>query len=280
MNGIDVSFSRASAGWFVNRSLEGVKVFVQCLWTGGFLNNESLKSVAERNLRNAREAGLITAGYLNTNPWWSPTVSLTAAKNNAGAEWDKISIVFNDVELPGIDEGHIKAHCDAIEGAGKKTAIYSARWFWDGHLGNPTWPWLKQYKIWVADYDGDPNFSTALLFGPWTVGDIIGKQYRGTTDVEGVQVDFNNFDLSFFKAQEGPDDMRTSDEIYAEWNALKDGDFVTCCGGIVFMVERRGGADIPELVRVDDSKANIITWPAKPISPDIAGLFFHGRQIT
>ena len=202
MKGIDVSFSRVSPVWCQKRVSEGYRVFVACLWTGGYQSKPGIMAVSEANLRDAREAGMITAGYLNTNPWWPASTSLNEAKLAAGAEWEKIPIVFNDVEIPAVTEAQIKAHCEAITGAGKRTAIYSARWFWTGpYMGNPQWPWLKDYKIWNAYYDGDPDIDFGKApWGPWTVADVIGEQYGGT-DIEGVTVDWNTFDEAFFAPQ-------------------------------------------------------------------------------
>jgi hypothetical protein len=195
---LDVSFSPISPGWAAARKAEGWEVFIQCVWTGGYANNAHVSRVAARNLKVAREAGMITAGYLNTNPWFPAETSLREARTNAGAEWSHLEVVFNDVEIAGVTEQQIKDHCLAIEGAGKRTAIYSARWFWSS-IGDPKWPWLRAYDIWAADYDGDPFLGTTALFGPWSVTDVIGKQYRGSTDIGGVQVDLNVFAEGFFK---------------------------------------------------------------------------------
>lgn len=215
MKGLDVSFSRISKEWAVRRVTEGYRVFVACLWTGGYKSKPGIVAVAEANLRDARDAGMITAGYLNTNPWFDAAVSLNEAKIAAGAEWDRLGIVFNDVEIPGVTEVQIKSHCEAITGAGKRPAIYSASWFWSGKLGNPKWDWLRAYKVWNAYYDGDPDIDfNKAPWGPWTSADVIGEQYGGT-DIEGVTIDWNVFDEAFFTPQPEEDDMPTLDEIRA-----------------------------------------------------------------
>lgn len=196
MRVLDASFSALPPGWAAARKAEGYGAFIQCLWPGGYANRIT---TAEGNLRQAREAGLIPCGYINTNPWFPSGVSIAEAKKNAGAEWAHLPVVFNDIEITGVTEAHCKAHTDAVVAEGKRTAIYSAKWFWDT-LGNPQWPWLKQHGVWVADYDGDPNIATSRLFGPWTLADVVGKQYTNTTDIGGVSVDINEFRDNFFQA--------------------------------------------------------------------------------
>ncbi len=291
MNGIDVSFSRVSPAWCQHRVAEGVRVFVQCLWTGGYQAHPGIRAVAEANLKDAREAGMITAGYLNTNPWFPANISLIEAERNANTEWDRIGenapgwhpfaggVVFNDVEISGVTEAQIKEHCEAITGAGKKTAIYSARWFWTGHLGNAQWPWLLDYDIWAADYDHDPDIASAALFGPWSKADVIGKQYEGTVDVEGVDIDRNIFDLAFFgdsgTGQE--DDMTGYDKAIIDAVAtLTDGEYVSD-GYAIYYVERKG--DVPTLKRVDDSRASIITG-FRSVPLGVSMLLFHGEQVA
>lgn len=192
MRAVDLSFSRVSPDWCRIRRLEGFDMFIQCLWLGGHQDNSGIRAVAQANLKDAREAGFITAGYLNTNPWFEAAISLAEAQRNAGAEWDSLAYVFNDVEIDGVTEAQIKAHCEAITAAQKKISIYSAKWFWD-KIGNPKWPWLLDYPLWAAQYDGDPK-APIRLFGPWK--EVFGKQYQGTTNLDGVSVDLNEFDLT------------------------------------------------------------------------------------
>ena len=208
---MDLSFSRGGRDWWARRYAEGYRIAVQCLWTGGYGSNGGIRAVAEANLRDARAAGFVTAGYLNSQPWYDAATSLSEARANAGAEWEHLAAVFNDVEIPGVTEAQVKAHCEAITAADKPTGIYSAAWFWQGHLGDPQWPWLRGYRVWEAYYDGDPDVDFASRrFGPWELDDVMGEQYRGTTDLDGVEVDLNVFDKDWFPEE---DEMPTLDEI-------------------------------------------------------------------
>lgn len=203
MKGLDLSFSDGPAAWWRRRYVEGFRIAVQDLWTGG-ATSEGFRAVAPRNLRRARDAGFIVCGYTNVAPWNTGDVAFEKAVEFASGEWPHLYAVFVDVEIAAhngqsIREADIRRCLQLIQNAGKKTAIYSAQWFWKGHLGNPTWVWLKQYKIWNAFYDGDPDvdFSSAP-WGPWTSDDVMGEQYQGSTDIEGVSVDLNEFREDFF----------------------------------------------------------------------------------
>jgi len=180
----------------------------------GYLNNAGIRAVAEANLRDAREAGFVTAGYINTSPWHSAGEALTQGQFNAGAEWEHLAFVPNDVEIDGVGEADVLALCEAIEAAGKKTCIYSAAWFWIGHLGNAQWPWLRRYGLWEAYYDGDPDIDFAnRRFGPWELSDVIGEQYQNDVTIEGVTTDLNVFRGSFLQE----DDMADLSDADKQW---------------------------------------------------------------
>lgn len=197
VNGLDCSFSRISPQWAQERLGEGWKVFVQCLWTGGYLNNPAIRSVAELNLRDARDAGMIISGYINANPWFPASESIREAKKNAGATWHNLDVVFVDVEIPQTTLVQVRELCEALKADGKRVSIYSARWFWKGTLGNPTDPWLLEYPLWNAFYDNSPDIDfPANPYGPWN--SVIGEQYQNTTNLGNVNVDLNVFEDSFF----------------------------------------------------------------------------------
>jgi hypothetical protein len=205
MKGLDLSFSEGSAAWWKRRFAEGYRVAVQDLWTGGS-TSEGFRGIAARNLRRAREAGFIVCGYTNVAPWNSGKVAFDKAVEFAEDEWPNIAAVFVDVEIAAhngqsIREADIRQCLELVTAAGKRTAIYSAQWFWVGHLGNPLWQWLREYQVWNANYDGDPDvdFSKAP-WGPWVEADIMGEQFQGSTDIEGVTVDLNEFRDGFFAA--------------------------------------------------------------------------------
>lgn len=241
VKGYDASFSRLTRD--VHRQLReaGYTIFVQALWTGGFGANNQLKQVAEANLLDAIAEGQTVGGYINTSPWFTPEVSLRNAKLNAGDAWGKLQVVANDVEITEklpVEE-QVKKTCELIEAEGKRCPIYSAYWYWVVRLGNPQWPWLRYRAIWPAYYDQEPDIDFAAApWGPWTVDDVVGEQYQGTTDVLAgdpiellphrspvcpndhsrllAQVDLNTFDADYWG---GDDDTMTTPGQMAELKA-------------------------------------------------------------
>lgn len=195
--GLDVAFSATTLEWWQARYAEGYQIMSQDLWTGGYSNNRRLFEVAEPNLRNAREAGFICFGYVNAGPWYPADTALLLARQNAGREWSQLSRVAVDVEIEGVTEDHVWDLCEALKADGKQVCLYSARWFWVDKLGNPQWEWLKEYPLWNAFYDSDQDIDfPSARYGPWA--NVIGEQYQGTTDIDGVEVDLNSFDIDWF----------------------------------------------------------------------------------
>lgn len=227
VKGIDLSFSRVPPGWVAKRQAKGFQVFAACLWTGGLAGNDGIKAVAENNLRAFREAGVLYMGYANASPpnWWPLSVQMEHIIENAGAEWGPLRRIAIDLEIAGLTYERALELGDTINGHGKETEIaYSAAWFWNGHMGGTTDPrWRQRFPwIWPADYDGDPRVETTRLFGPWTLADVVGKQYQGTTSLDGVQVDLNIFDLDLFKPEAAPTPAPPPDREEAIMGAIKD----------------------------------------------------------
>jgi len=199
VKGLDVSFSQTSYQWWKDRADEGYRVAGQCLWTGGYQNNAQLREVAELNLRCAREAGLLTIGYTNASPWFNTGVSLSETLRNAGEEWQYLKAVAVDVEIDGLTLASIANMIAAVDDAvpaGVLVPIYSARWFWAGHLGDPHD--FADRLIWNAYYDSDLDVD----FPSWPYGGfsrVFGEQYQGTTEIDGVSVDLNVFDLDLLE---------------------------------------------------------------------------------
>jgi len=206
VKGFDIAFSRLSRPWLKARYLEGNRVIVQNLWTGGYGNNARLREIAEANLADAYAEGFLIAGYANANPWYPVYKCMAEIKLNAGKMWDVLRVVAEDVEIPLVTEAQVHDLCLALEGEGKLVPIYSAAWFWKETIGNPTWPWAKEHKLWEAYYDYDPDIDFLnRRFGPWELADIMGEQYQGTTILDGVDVDLNIFDLDYWGVDMGVD---------------------------------------------------------------------------
>lgn len=221
VKGLDLSFSPTTPEWWARRRTEGYEIAGQCLWTGGYQNNDQLREVAEPNLRYARESGFTTFGYVNAGPWFAAEQCIAEAKRNAGAEWEPRLPIAVDVEIDGVAEDGVQEMCEGLHREIDKVCIYSARWFWVGHLGDPQWDWLVTLPLWVAQYDGRPDLEGLTTFGPWQRDAVVGKQYRGTTVIEDVAVDLNVFDGDWFiKKEEQVEEERTYSQ--AEVDSLQD----------------------------------------------------------
>lgn len=207
VDGLDLSFSRAPRDWWRRRGAEGFRVMAQCLWTGTVT-----PATARDNLRDSRLEGLVTSGYTVVNRL-PGAQAVERARTAAGDEWQHLAALFIDVEVDGVTESAIREACEFARDLGKPVAIYSAHWFWAGRLGNPKWPWLLEYPVWNAYYDSNPDLDfSAASWGPWSPAHVIGEQYTGTTNIEGVDVDRDRFDLDFFARKEEHMGLTTEQE--------------------------------------------------------------------
>ena len=197
MKGLDLSFAKPPLDWWQRRHAQGYRIAFICLWTGGYAGNAGIKAVAETNLRNARLAGLEVGGYANASPptWWPLATQIAEIRANAGSEWATLNRVAIDLEISGLTMERAFELADALAAEGKRTDIgYTARWFWVGHMGNSRDPRWLRFKLWNANYDWNPDIDFgAAPYGPWTVTDLVGEQYQGTTQLDGYAVDLNTF---------------------------------------------------------------------------------------
>ena len=220
MKGLDISFSRPSAQWWEDRRAEGYEIAVQDVWTGGFASNDGIKAVAETNLRNARLAGFRVAAYANASPpdWWPLVTQMTHIRANMGGEWDRVKDVVVDVEIPGITKDRVMELADGLEAAGKVCdVLYTGRWFWVGHMGNSQDIAWRRFRLWSAHYDWNPdiNFGESP-YGPWTLSEVIGEQYRPSTNVAGGTIDLNTFKDSWMAPPASEPDPPTIEPPSAE----------------------------------------------------------------
>lgn len=73
-----------------------------------------------------------------------------------------------------------------------KVGIYTGRWIWPTLTGNSEE--FKHLPLWYSHYDGQPNFDdwyNGFAFGGWE--HPAGKQYAGSVQLCGVNVDLNYF---------------------------------------------------------------------------------------
>src|SRR3989304_411867 len=223
MKGLAISFAKPSLDWWQRRHAEGYRVAFICLGTGGYAGNAGIKAVAETNLRNARLAGIEVGGYANASPptWWPLATQVMETRNSAGAEWATLKRVAIDVEIPGITLARVEELADALQAEGKDAGVlYTARWFWRGHMANSQNPRWLRWKLWAAQYDGLETMGNLTMFGPWP--DVVGKQYAGTTQLDGHAVDLNTFKEEEMLTQEDKDWIAT---LINSQGAVRDAQF-------------------------------------------------------
>lgn len=210
----DLSFSRADGQWWQRRQAEGSRIAIQDAFTGGEISSRPLEQVAGPNISDALAGGQIGIFYTNVAPWHTEgAYCIEQARRVAGPGiFDSRRFLVIDVEIiyyqptgEWLDEQVVH---DAIAWArqlGFIPIVYTAKWavnWWALRLGH-----VPQFDAagWYALYNGlagiDPAEAPACFLGP-----LIGKQYGGG-DIEGVTVDYNTFDLTFFEPPAEEDDM-------------------------------------------------------------------------
>lgn len=175
----------------------GIEAVVVGLWHGHDANR-----YAQASLDNAREVGLLRGGYivLNERPGREAVQRGMAV---AGAHWSSLFGVALDVEVAGVTEDTYREAEEEVRRLGQRPFLYTANWFidaWREELGSP--PDLGRPDTWLAYYNDEPNLQVPPR--P-TYGNIIGHQYRGSTNAFGTTVDFNVFDEAWLRKETSMD---------------------------------------------------------------------------
>jgi hypothetical protein len=194
MKALDFSYAVPSAAWWRARKEEGNELAIADAWTGTHIPGDP-----EISLNRARAAGMAVEAYavVNLHPG---AYTIDKAREACGSAWPHVRTVWVDVEVTGIDTTTMIAHTrEALARAralGKRTGIYTGRWFWVGHMRNTSafageWLWNAHYDL-NADID---YFTTP--YGGFTRLAI--EQYKGTTSVDGQSVDLNTMTAAYIK---------------------------------------------------------------------------------
>lgn len=114
---------------------------------------------------------------------------------------------FATTAPPDVVVERIQRAIDACEVAGIPYGIYTGQWWWGPMTSDYTG--FSHEPLWFANYitpPAGPNIPVSLRagFGGWLLG--VMRQYRGTVDLDGVNVDYNWFD-------EEEEDVSEVDEI-------------------------------------------------------------------
>ncbi len=191
--GVDVSYDEVTLDEARLLKAAGVTVFAQCLWTAA---EQPQPRVI--NLRNASKAGMLIIGYISVNGTRPGAWHVTQARAGVPDDlWGQLVLRPIDVELPGIPNTTIDEALrrNAEEGGswlGQRPAIYTSYGHWTGQQGDTKA--FKDCLLWNASWDQNPDIDYASLpYGGWTLQQLVGEQWSGGVNVQGVFADRNSF---------------------------------------------------------------------------------------
>lgn len=191
----------------------------------GLFHGQTANRYANRQCFAAKEAGMITAGYIYLAPWTgkSGEEQVLVGLDTVGELLAKeMCFVAIDCECDGITKEMIWQAVDTVRAKGLRAIIYTARWWWKDHFGDPHD--FAGVPLWSAYYDNDPDLDFPKMpYGNWeptlhvgvraaqTTG-IMGEQYQGTTYICGINCDLNWFDERFIREEENDMGFEETDQ--------------------------------------------------------------------
>ena len=192
--GVDTSYDSVTLPEAQNLFAKGVRVAFQCLWTGG-----EAPAVRESNIRAYAQAGIIPCGYLSVSPSRTGKAHVEAGYDSLSGDirGGLLRHVALDVELEGLSyTQHVVQGVEALQERGYAPLVYTSYNAWVNLLGDPVPP--AGWNLWNAYWDNDADYDFARL--PYGGGSfiLIGEQYTGGEDVDGIFADRNLFEAVFF----------------------------------------------------------------------------------
>lgn len=183
----------------------------------GLFHGRTVNRYAGQQLGAAIQAGLNVAAYVLIAPWtgWNGAQQVAAGLAEAQAYRANLRFLAVDVEIDGVTGKMVRQALDAVVEMGHRPIIYTGGWWWQNRFN------FSGYPLWAAQYPcslpGEPEnlLHTVELFGGWKRDNLVGWQYKGTTDLHGVNCDLNWFDEGFVKANEA---QTQEEEMPGEWN--------------------------------------------------------------
>ena len=211
LKGIDASYGTLTDDIAKRLWAAGYRVFGQCLWTGA---EQPPPRVI--NLRVALNNGFIILGYISVTSYMDGYYHVQRGRAGVPDDiWNALALAPIDVELNGIPNLTIRQAVDALD---KRKSIYTSYNCWVNKQGNPhdftdCLLWNAGGKNWdrpdlavPPDYVGG-NFAKNP-YGGWTVNQVVGEQWSGGSDVEGINADRDIFSEELLV----PTHMLTPDE--------------------------------------------------------------------
>ncbi|KAL9646766.1 hypothetical protein ABK040_001188 [Willaertia magna] len=123
-----------------------------------------------------------------------PAAQVTTTLNYVRSNGGSFGQVWLDIEAPNLWSGNcntninfLRTMVQTIRNLGYTPQIYSSASQWNPIMCGSTE--FSNMQLWYAHYDGNPSFSDFTPFGGWSHPNI--KQYQGTTNICGTQIDQN-----------------------------------------------------------------------------------------
>ena len=181
----DISVYGGIADEDVWRDARGIDLAIVGSWHG-YKSNK----YAHKSLYGAQAAGTKLATYIALSKDYTGPEQVGYGKIACGDKWDNLRFVALDIELTGITETHIRDAAEAIKADGLRPIIYTGKWFWSGHLGNPNW--FADLPLWDSIYDQRAKVELRHPYGGWK--SVVGKQFDDKTSRIDISADISAFD--------------------------------------------------------------------------------------
>lgn len=200
MFGVDVS---VYSGEISPEKWKAIKAAGYELAVVGVWHGASTNGYAAQQLESARAAEMCLAAYVALAPGRSGAQQVDEGnKVVPGHLRGSLNFVAIDAELGGLTVAMIGDAIGRARELGYRPVIYTGRWWWVDHFGDPSD--FADIPLWAAHYDSDPSVDTVPLYGGWGRDKLMGKQYKGSTLLHGVNVDLNWFDDAFIRQIQVP----------------------------------------------------------------------------
>lgn len=208
---VDLSFSQITDVRMAALKARGVELVIQGLWTGAVQPAPRVT-----NLRIAKDHGVAIAGYFALNAQSPGEWHYEQARAGVPLDlWNAQRFCAVDVELAGIELHDILAAGRRTQEDGFRPTCYTSRHAWMELVvpRNPTTLAEMDWWLWNAFWDADPDFDFAQWpFGGWKLSQVVGEQWSGGVDLEGVHVDRNTFVRSMIFPTEGGEPVPDLDQ--------------------------------------------------------------------
>lgn len=179
--GIDVSHWQGRMDWSKAKA-KGV-TFAWCKATEGdtYLDDEYA-----RNIKGARENGIAVGAYhyyKASVPWMTQLGWLDAWINYDVLDLPIVVDLEDTAGNGAVSEQQVREFVECIADVFGKPIIYTGMW-WVNKVGAYKWTWLKEYPLWMADYN-----APYLVPDPWDDWTILQYSNKGDGWAYGARAD-------------------------------------------------------------------------------------------